>query len=207
MKTAAPVSRSLPEALKALSAASLYEAADKCGDMAPHIRAMTSVKRVAGFAFTLRILPGDNLGVFHAIKQAQRGDVLVIDAGGTNRVTALGGTSAIAAQAKGIAGCITNASIRDVGEVEAIGFPVFAVGVSVRGASKNHAGWLGVPISVGDVTVNPGDLVVGDEDGVVVISAANVDTVIARATELERGHALRDERLRAGEFVATDMKL
>jgi 4-hydroxy-4-methyl-2-oxoglutarate aldolase len=207
VNTAIAESRKVPEALKALPAAGLYEAAGKRGDMAPHIRALAGGKRVAGFAFTLRTLPGDNLGVFHAINQAQPGDVLVIDAGGTDRVTIWGGTSAIAAQAKGIAGCVTNASIRDVAEIEALGFPVFAAGTSVRGATKNHAGWMNVPVCVGDVTVNPGDFIVGDEDGVVVIAAADIETVINRAAELEGRHLLRDSRLRAGESIASVMEL
>ena len=200
-------SRPVLDALKSLPAASLYEAAGKRGDMAPHIRALAGGKRLAGFAFTLRTLPGDNLGVFHAISAAQRNDVLVIDAGGTDRVTIWGGTSAIAAQAKGIAGCVTNAAIRDAAEIDALGFPVFAAGTSVRGATKNHAGWMYIPVCVGDVTVNPGDLIVGDEDGVVVIPEAEIEMVVARAVELEVGHALRDARLRAGEAIASVMKL
>lgn len=207
MSTGAAPSRTIPEALKSLPAASLYEAAGKRGDMAPHIRSLAGGKRVAGFAFTLRTLPGDNLGVFHAINKAQRDDVLVIDAGGTDRVTIWGGTSAIAAHAKGIAGCVTNAAIRDVAEIDVLGFPVFAAGTSVRGATKNHAGWMNVPVCVGEVTVNPGDFIVGDEDGVVVIAAADIATVVARATELEGSHLLRDSRLRAGESLASVMEL
>lgn len=207
MNTVTANSRPVLEALQSLPAASLYEAAGQRGDMAPHIRARAGGKRLAGFAFTLRTLPGDNLGVFHAISAAQRDDVLVIDAGGTDRLTIWGGTSAIAAHAKGVAGCVTNAAIRDVAEIDALGFPVFAAGTSVRGASKNHAGWMNIPVCVGDVTVNPGDLIVGDEDGVVVIPAADIDAVVARAVELEAGHVLRDTRLRAGESIASVMKL
>lgn len=195
------------EALSGLSAASLYEAAGQRGAMAPHIRPMAGTRRVAGFAFTLRTIPGDNLGVFHAIGQAARNDVLVIDGGGTDRVTIWGGTSAIAAIAQGIAGCVTNAAIRDVGEIEALGFPVFAAGASVRGATRNHAGWINVPVCVGDVTVHPGDLVVGDEDGVVVIPSADMEAVVARARSLDRDHFARDERLRRGEPVTEVMKL
>ncbi len=185
----------------------MYEAAGKRGDMAPCIRHVAGARRVAGFAFTLRTWPGDNLGVFHAISQASAGDVLVIDAGGTDRVTIWGGTSTIAAQARGIAGCVTNASIRDVAEVDALGFPAFAAGISVRGATKNHAGWPNVPVCVGDVTVHPGDLIIGDEDGVVVIPAADIEAVVARAVKLDSEHALRDARLRAGESIAAVMQL
>lgn len=207
MNTGTVESGGVLELLQSLPAASLYEAAGKRGDMAPHIRALAGGKRLAGVAFTLRTMPGDNLGVFHAIGHARRGDVLVIDAGGTDRVTIWGGTSAIAAQAKGIAGCVTNAAVRDVAEIDAMGFPVFAAGTSVRGATKNHAGWMNVPVCVGDVTVNPGDFIVGDEDGVVVIAAAEIETVLACATALEGRHRLRDSRLRAGESIASVMEL
>lgn len=197
----------LLEAIVEVPTATLYELAGKCGDMAPGIRAIASHMRFAGFASTLRTLPGDNLGVFHAIDQAQPGDVLVIDAGGTDRVTIWGGTSTVAAQAKGMVACVTNGSVRDIDEIVTLKFPVFAAGVSVRGAAKNHPGWTGIAVSVGDVVVNPGDLVVGDSDGVVVIEAARVSEVVARVEEYQNEQRQREQRLRNGESIRCVLSL
>ena len=116
---------------------------------------------MAGTAYTVKVVPGDTLAVLRAIAQAPSGIVLVIDAGGTDRITVWGGTSSLAAQRRGLAGMATNGSIRDVEEIQELGFPVFAAGVSVRGTVKSHPGWTGIPVSVGEVPVHPQGPVVG----------------------------------------------
>lgn len=187
------------EILKSMPAATVYEAAGKIGDMDPMIRALAPGLHMAGPAFTLRTKPGDNTGVFLAIHEAPAGSVLVIDGGGTLRVTIWGGTSTLYAQQKGLAGCVTNAGVRDLDEVIESHFPVFAPGVSVRGTVKNHKGWTGIPICVGDVAVSPGDFIVGDSDGVVVVPAGLVEEVAAAAVEQRRKEQDWDTRIRNGE--------
>jgi 4-hydroxy-4-methyl-2-oxoglutarate aldolase len=189
------------ETLRALPAATVYEAAGKVGDMAPHIRAMVPGLRMAGPAFTLRTMPGDNLSVFRAIDEAPRGSVLVIDGGGSDRVTIWGGTSTVAAQAKGLAGVVTNAAVRDMDEILESRFPVYAPGTSVRGTAKSHPGWLDIPISVGDVIVRPGDIVLGDTDGVVVVAADQAVAVAAKAVAMRQVELEREDRLRRGESI------
>jgi 4-hydroxy-4-methyl-2-oxoglutarate aldolase len=193
--------------LRRMPAALLYEAAGRCGDMGPDIRCMIRGARLAGIAATLRIWPGDNRGVFHAIERAQAGDVLVIDAGGSDRTTVWGGTSAIAAQARGIVGCVTNAAVRDIEELEQLALPVFAAGTCLRGATKHDPGMHGIPVTVGDVLVCSGDYVVGDADGVVVIAAARIAEVIDAARALHAKAAERDEALRAGRPATQVMNL
>lgn len=195
------------EILKSMPAATVYEAAGKFGDMNPVIRALAPGLHMAGPAFTLRTKPGDNLGVFLAIYEAPAGSVLVIDGGGTQRVTIWGGTSTAAAQQKGLAGCVTNAGVRDLDEIVGSRFPVFAPGVTVRGTVKNHKGWIGIPICVGDVTVSPGDFVVGDSDGVVVVPADRVEEVAAAAVEQRRKERDWDNRIRKGESAKSVMGL
>jgi 4-hydroxy-4-methyl-2-oxoglutarate aldolase len=190
-----------------MPAATVYEAAGKSGDMDPLIRALIPGIRMAGPAFTLRTKPGDNLGVFLAIHEAPEGSVLVIDGGGTVRVTIWGGTSTAAARQKGLAGCVTNAAVRDLDEVTESRFPVFAPGVSVRGTVKDHKGWIGIPVCVGDVVVMPGDLVVGDSDGVVVVPAARVEEVAAAAVKQRRKEEDWDNRIRKGESAKAVMGL
>lgn len=167
--------------LAKLAAATVYEANGKRGDMAPAIRQMVPGTRLFGPAFTVRCLPGDFAAVLRAIDHAKRGDVLVIDAGGSERVTALGGTSSLAAKTRGLAGAIVNAACRDIDEIRALKFPVYALGTSVRGTLKNHPGWLQVPVSVGGTVVEPGDLIVGDADGVVVVAKDRVAEVAKKA--------------------------
>ncbi len=191
--------------LARLPAATVYEAAGKLGDMSPDIRPVAPGLRLAGPAFTLKTMPGDNLGVFKAIAAAPPGAVLVIDGGGTERVTIWGGTSTVAAQARGLAGCVTNAAVRDLDEIAESRFPVFAPGVSVRGTAKSHPGWLDVPVSVGGVVVHPGDIVVADADGVVVVQAARAVSVADAAEAKRRDEQSREDRLRRGEDLAAVM--
>jgi len=135
------------------------------------------------FILTLRRRGISNAAVLRAIDQAKRGEVLVIDAGGSERVTALGGTSSLAAKRRGLAGVVLNAACRDIDEIRAMRFPVYALGTSVRGTLRNHPGWLQVPVSVGGTTVEPGDYVLGDADGVVVIDTPQLPT---RAVEMRK---------------------
>jgi 4-hydroxy-4-methyl-2-oxoglutarate aldolase len=181
-----------------LAAATVYEASGKRGDMSPAIRQLVPGTRLAGPAFTVRCLPGDFAAVLRAIDHAKRGDVLVIDAGGSERVTALGGTSSRAAKTKGIAGAVVNAACRDLDEIRAMKFPVYALGVSVRGTLRNHPGWLQVPVSVGGTVVAPGDFVVGDADGVVVVEKARIGEVAKKARAQRSLEEQRDRQVGSG---------
>lgn len=184
--------------LSKLPAATVYEASGKRGDMAPAIRQMVPGARLFGPAFTVRCLPGDFAAVLRAVDRAKRGDVLVIDAGGSDRVTALGGTSSLAAKRRGLAGAVLNAACRDIDEIRAMRFPVYALGASVRGTLRNHPGWLQVPVSVGGTTVEPGDLVVGDADGVVVIARDRIAQVAKAALAQRANERARERQVRAG---------
>lgn len=183
-----------PEALLAkLPTATIHEAAGQTGDMAAGIRPVTAGSRVAGRAFTVRCLAGEALAVLHAIEAAPKGSVLVIDAGNAAQATIWGGTSSLACVMRGVAGCVTNAATRDVAEIRALGFPVFCAGVCVRGTRKTHPGWIGETVSVGERPVAPGDFIVGDDDGVVVIPAARIGETAARA---QRQFAREEDRAR-----------
>jgi 4-hydroxy-4-methyl-2-oxoglutarate aldolase len=190
--------QTLIKKLAGLAAATVYEANGKRGDMAPAIRQMVQGTRLFGPAFTVRCLPGDFAAVLRAIDAARPGDVLVIDAGGSERVTALGGTSCLAAKRAGLAGAIVNAACRDLDEIRAMRFPVYALGTSVRGTLKNHPGWLQVPVSVGGTVVEPGDFVLGDGDGVVVIAKARIAEVAKTAIAQRATERARERQVSAG---------
>ena len=193
--------------LARLPVATVYEAAGKLGDVAPHIRSMVDGVKLAGPAFTLKTMPGDNSAVFIAIDAAPPGSVLVIDGGATERVTIWGGTSTVAAQMKGLAGCVTNAAVRDIDEIRNLRFPVYAPCTSVRGVSRSHPGWINIPISIGDAIVRPGDVVLGDADGLLVVPAERVIEIAVSATDRRKGEEAKDARLRAGEPIKAVMNI
>lgn len=188
--------------LSALATPTIYEASGKLGDMSPDIRQIVPGTRLTGIARTVRCYPGDMTAVIRAIDEAEEGDVLVVDAGGTDRATIFGGTSARAAKARGIVGCVTNAAVRDIDELIELRFPVFAPGVSVRGTMKNHPGWRNIPVAVGGVPVSPGDIVIADGNGVVVIAASLAAEVCGKSEAQHRRENERDRRAASGESLA-----
>jgi 4-hydroxy-4-methyl-2-oxoglutarate aldolase len=189
--------------LRDLRAAVIYEANGKLGDMSPAIFSIVPGTRLFGRAYTVKGWPGDGSAFFRAVAEAPAGSVLVIDAGGDELLCSWGGSSTLAARNRGIAGVVTNGSVRDVQTIREIGFPVFAAGICVRGGVRHHPGWTGIPIAVGGVPVHPDDLVVGDDDGVVVVAAERIATIIPAALKRHAFEAEADARLRAGEDFAT----
>jgi len=187
------------QTLRKFSAATIYEAAGKLGGMEPHIRCIVSGLKMVGPAFTVKCLVGDARAVAQAIDSAAPGDVLVVDSGGTDLTTPFGSMSATAAKLRGITGFVTNGAVRDFSDLVKIGFPVFAAGISVRGNVKKHPGWIGIPITVGGVTVRPRDIIVGDPDGVVVVPVENVDQVCSKAVEQQIKEDNIMQRIRSGE--------
>jgi 4-hydroxy-4-methyl-2-oxoglutarate aldolase len=192
-------SQSAFEVLRAMPTATVWEAAGKAGDMHPAIKTMVPRTRLAGPAFTARIFPGETFGVLRAIDAAPAGSIIVVDSGGADRGVSWGGTSTIAAQLKGIAGCVTNGTVRDLSEIQEANFPLFATGTSLRAGLRGHQGWIDIPVSVGEVPVSPGDLIIGDLDGVVVVPANRVDELAPLAVKQREKEVARDARLRGGE--------
>lgn len=200
-------SDSVVATLGSLPTATIYEAAGKWGEVAANIRPVVDGLRLCGRAFTVKAMPGDNLVVFRAIDEAPAGSVLVIDAGGTDRATIWGGTSTCACVAKGIKGCVTNAAVRDVAQIRSLKFPVYAAGINVRGTVKSHPGWTQVPISFGEVPVKPGDIVIGDEDGLVIVAAERAEEVADKALKKRRDEEEREARILRGEPIRSVLKL
>ena len=138
-----------------------------------------------GPAFTAQGAPGDNLALHHAVAEAARGDVIVLAVGGERCRAHCGGIIATAARARGIAGLVLDGAIRDRRELEEIGLPVFHLGASPLKPAKNGAAELRVPVELGGVRIEPGDLVAGDADGIVVVPRAHADELLAAAAQLE----------------------
>lgn len=184
-----------------LGSATLHEASGQKGALASAIKPIRSGMRVAGPAFTVATAPGNNLWIHRALAAAAPGDVLVVVTSGTHDAGYWGDIMTVAARAREIAGLVIDGCVRDSEAIARLGFPVFARGLSIRGTGKDARapGALLVPVILADVTVLPGDCVVGDADGVVVVSAALVSEVVAKGRERERREAEVVERLRKGE--------
>ncbi|MDY0242104.1 MAG: RraA family protein [Rhodospirillaceae bacterium] len=137
--------------------------------------------KMVGTAFTVKTRPGDNLFVYHAMTLFRAGHVLVIDAGGDLNNAIMGEIMLGFFEKHGCAGIVINGAIRDSAAFEVSSVPCFARGISHRGPYKTGPGYLGVPVQIGGQVINHGDVVVGDEDGIVVFAAAEAEALIAKA--------------------------
>ncbi|GAA1061458.1 RraA family protein [Agromyces bracchium] len=180
------------------SAATLVEAAGAPIDLDPEIRAAWPGARLVGRAFTVQGTGGDNLALHLAVTRAESGDVLVVDAGAAPHGH-WGEVLTVAAQARGIAGLLIDGGVRDSAEMAALGFSVFSRRNAIRGTRKDFPGIFGRTVRVGGVLISPGDLIVGDADGVVAIPSAQVARVLDHADERVAQEQRHFERLRAGE--------
>ncbi|RYX96997.1 MAG: RraA family protein [Comamonadaceae bacterium] len=133
------------------------------------LRPMHSGGRMAGVALTVKTRPGDNLMIHKALQLAKAGDVIVVDAGGDLTNALIGEIMVGHAIGLGLAGMVINGAIRDAGEIGAGSFPVFAAGVTHRGPYKDGPGEINVPISIDGMVINPGDLIIGDDDGLLCV--------------------------------------
>jgi len=147
--------------------------------MHPRVKPVWSGARVAGPAYPVRCSPGDNLAIHVAVTRAPAGSVLVADMGGERDFGYWGEVLTTGAEARGIAGLVIDACVRDCDALAAHAFPVFSTGLALSGASKVQPGAIGRAVTVGDVAVEPGDWVVGDVDGVVVLPGAELEAVLA----------------------------
>jgi 4-hydroxy-4-methyl-2-oxoglutarate aldolase len=184
-----------------LGAATLHEASGRRGALPSSIKPIDSTMRVAGPALPVATAPGNNLWIHRALPAAEPGDVLVVVTSGHYEAGYWGDIMTVAALEREIAGLVIDGCVRDSEAIARLHFPVFARGLSIRGTDKDAAapGSLQKPITLGDATVHPGDLVVGDADGVVVIPRASVAEVLEKAREREKREVEVVERLRRGE--------
>ncbi|MCM3691328.1 RraA family protein [Neobacillus niacini] len=161
----------------------ISDAMDGLNNLHPTIKPLKDEYKVAGRAFTVKIPIGENLAVLEAISKAKPGDILVVDAKG-DQYRAIAGDFVVGmAQTLGIGGLVVDGVIRDIIGVKALNFPVFSRGTTVAASSKAGVGEVNVPISCGGVSVNPGDIIVGDADGVVVIPQVREKEILANSLE------------------------
>ena len=159
---------------------------------------------LCGPAVTVKARPGDNLVAFKSIEVARPGDVIVIAGANDMNYTVWGGIMSSMAKKKGIAGVVTDGLVRDVQQTKDVGFAVFAIGLTPSGPTKDGVGQINLPISCGGVVVFPGDIIVGDSDGVVVVRKDEATDVLGRTrarVALERTWL---DRIARGELFLMD---
>lgn len=153
-----------------------------------------NTKPLAGSAFTVKTRPGDNLLLNKAIDQAIPGDVIIVEGQGSLTNALMGDLMAEWAHRRGIAGLIIDGAIRNAEDIKTMDIPVYAVGVTPAGPYKSGPGEINTPISCGGVQVSPGDILIGDQDGIVVINPKDATDLLenSRATMLKEGKMLND---------------
>ncbi|CAB3743744.1 RraA family protein [Paraburkholderia rhynchosiae] len=175
------VSPELVEAAARYQAAILADVAGRRGTLHGRVKPLSPTMKVAGPAVTVEVRPGDNLAIHAALSIAKPGDVIVVDGKGDLSCALIGEIMATQAKASGIAGIVIDGAVRDAHELAGGDFPIFAAGLNPCGPTKSVAGLVNAPISAGDTAINPGDLIVGDADGVVVIPRNDVARIIELA--------------------------
>jgi RraA family protein len=164
----------------------------------PLLRPMHNGAKLCGPAFTVRTAPGDNLLVHKAIDTAEPGDVIVVDAGGFNDHAIIGELMSARAEQRGVGGMVIWGAIRDSAELRRGSFPVYASGVTHRGPYKNGPGEINVPIVMGGIPVNPGDIIVGDADGLVAVPQEHAEAILASAKAILVKEEGSMKQIRAG---------
>ena len=185
-----------------LQPAILADVAGRRGAMHGRIKALRPRMKLAGPAFTVEVRPGDNLMIHAAIAMARPGDVLVIDGKGDQGSALMGTIMMTACQQLGIAGVVMDGACRDSLEIDEMDFPVFCVGTNPNGPTKNIAGRIGHPVSVGDVSVRAGDFVIADGDGVVVVEREKIEALLPAAARKVSDEAARIAAIKEGDTAA-----
>jgi RraA family protein len=191
-------SADLVERYRALPVANVSDSMSRMTAAGPSLRPMHGGGVLAGPAVTVKCRPGDNLMLHKALDMAEPGDIVVVDAGGELTNALIGEMMIAHAVSRGIGGVVINGAIRDAASVRAGTFPVFAAGVTHRGPYKDGPGEINVPIAIGGMVINPGDLVLGDDDGLVCVPLGDAEAIYAATKKKHDAETAQLEAIAAG---------
>ncbi|HVZ47935.1 MAG TPA: hypothetical protein VG916_04080 [Gemmatimonadaceae bacterium] len=200
----APPDATVVARLGGFGAANVADAMGRFGFMDPGIRARTG-RRLCGVAVTVNARPADNLMVHKALQVARRGDVVVVCTGGNITSAVFGELMCHTAVGAGLGGIVVDGAIRDVAGITALGFAAFSRSVSPGACDKDGPGEINVPISCGGAVVMPGDVIVGDDDGVAVVPRADAADVLRAVEALAAREAKRVAEIRSGGLFKAEI--
>ena len=194
------VAGGVARALGEQGAATVHEAIGRRGYLGTAIQARVPGLRVGAAAVTVLSHPGDNLMVHAAVEQCRQGDILVVAHTAPSEHGLFGDLLATSLMARGVVGIVTDAGVRDLADLRAMGFGVWSAHVSCQGTVKNTAGSVNVPVAIGGVVIAPGDAIVADDDGVVCVARAEAEWAVQQAEARIANEADKRARLAAGEL-------